>query len=161
MEQTYPYSDNNMIYDKDSHMYILTPYYCVNELGLPEDLGLKNYNEQKKSAAVQRFLKRVSSIVYRYIYSHTSCEPVVEYIIAKGIDIRPKFMEALSEQVLYVIKNGDLGLYSGVDYKKGTMLDVPIHKAISPYTRDILNECGLLYTGERHVPYGFKYREDY
>lgn len=157
----YPFSDEDMEYDKNSHMYILTPYYCVNTLLFPDDLGLKMYDMQKKSSAVKAYLKRVSRTLYNFIYQHTMQTPIVEWEIAKLPQIREPFKEALSEQLLYMRNNGDLQMYSGVDYKRGTMLDVPNYKAISPVAIQILNSCGLLYTGERCCPCHFRYREDY
>lgn len=161
METEYPYSDDDMEYDKNIHQYILTENYCVNELCFPMGLGLNNTNTTKSSSSAKRFLKRVSSVVYRYIYKHTTNEALVEFIIAKDPKIRDLFLEALSEQLLYMRKNGDLNLYSGVDFKKGTYIDLDYNKAISPITKDILDECGLLFCGERRFPIYFKYREDY
>lgn len=156
-----PFDDKNMIYDMDSHMYVLTPFFCTNELGFPEGLGLKGYNEQKGSSAAIRFLKRVSSVVYRFVYAHSQNVAITEFIMAKDLTIREKIKDALAEQLLYMRKNGDLGLYSGVDYRKGSVLKVPKYKKISEYAIDILNECELLYTGELHCPCNFIYRGDY
>jgi hypothetical protein len=54
-------------------------------------------------------------------------------------------MEAMEEQLIYVMTNGDLSAFNGVNLDTGTAIDPDrMRRAeIAPMARDILTRCGL------------------
>ena len=99
---TLPYSDEHMIYDYDTHRYILTEKYVNEELGI----NLKNI--LKNEIAMKRALKQASNQVYRFIHSHNTAESFQDYIIAKTESGRKIIKEAMTEQLMYLTMGGDV-----------------------------------------------------
>lgn len=98
---TYPYSDEHMIYDYDTHHYILTEAFAMQELGINLSSILKS------DTAVKRALKQASNHVYRFIHSHNTAEEFQDYIIAKTEMGRKIIKEAMAEQLTYLMMCGD------------------------------------------------------
>lgn len=97
----HPYSDEHMIYDFETHHYVLTEAYAMQELGINLESVLKS------DTAVKRALKQASNQVYRFIHSHNTAEGFQDYIIAKTESGRKIIKEAMAEQLTYLMMSGD------------------------------------------------------
>ena len=161
----YPYNDDAMAYDLDWHFYKLKEDYVTNELG--EDLiGTLNLaDDTKRASAVDRYLRRISRVIYNYIYSHcsTNTKDYVEYLLAKKPEWRKIIQEALEEQLYYTLRNGDLTTYNGIDIYNGTKMQLKREDTISPLASDVLANAGILYNGFYSIPIDFEKvkRSDY
>lgn len=122
--QKFPYDDEIMRYDYNTHRYVLTEQGVLTELGENLDTILNATADANPSTLAQRILKRVSDTVYRYIYRDTMNEEWLEYILATYPPLREIVKEMLQAQLLYMLMNGDIGLYSGVNIAKGQIMDI-------------------------------------
>lgn len=109
------YSDTYMIYDSERHRYTLTTAFVSERLNIDLASRLNTAGSIDQSQAAALLLERVSSAVYSYIYAMGIDNTVQEYILGTDEQMRRLIMDAMSEQVLYMLVNGDLGLASGVD----------------------------------------------
>lgn len=164
-EQIYPYDDTAMVYDIDWHFYKLESDYVINELG--EDL-LANLNladDTKRASAVDRYLKRISRVLYSFVYSHTSIDTkdYVEYLLAKKPEWRDVIQQALEEQLYFTLRNGDLTSYNGINIYNGSKMELKREDKISPLASDMLANAGILYNGYYTIPMDFEKvkRSDY
>lgn len=120
----YPCDDQIMEYDRNTHRYVLTKNGVLSELGENLDLILNATGDASPSTLAKRFLRRVSQVVYMYLY-HDSLNPEwLEYILATYPPLRSSVMEMLQAQTLYMLMNGDLGIMSGVNLAKGQVTDI-------------------------------------
>lgn len=122
--QKFPRDDEIMKYDYTMHRYVLTEQGVLTELGENLDVILNATGDADSSTLAQRILKRVSQTVYMYIYRDTANEEWLEYILATYPPLRNRVKEMLQAQLLYMLMNGDLGLYSGVNVAKGQIMDI-------------------------------------
>lgn len=123
-QQVYPQDDEIMTYDYNVHRYVLTERGVERELGENLDLILNTAGDANPSTLAERILKRVSQTVYRYIYRDTQGEAWLEYILAKHPPLRDRIKEMLQAQLMYMLENGDISLYSGVNFARGQIMDV-------------------------------------
>lgn len=138
MEQ-YPFSDDYMFYDYERHRYVLTKQSALDFLGI--DLAERiNAHGGDKDLQVQYILRQVSDIIYGFIYSCNSNNKLQEYICAKHPNAREKIKNAMLQQLQYMIFNGDLTKFGGVDSRRGTIADASTVRRASfdPMARDIL-----------------------
>lgn len=126
MDETmvFPFNDDIMIYDYKKHRYVLTSNGVLSELGINLDLVLNHTGDANPSTLAERVLRRVSQTVYMYLYRDTANEQWLEYILATYPPLREWVQEMLQAQVLYMLANGDIGLYSGVNVAKGQAMDI-------------------------------------
>lgn len=122
--QQYPHDDQVMTYDYEAHRYVLTEQGVLTELGENLELILNATGDANPSTLAARFLKRVSQTVYMYLYRDTANEARIEYLLAKHSPLRSRVKEMLQAQLLYMLNNGDIGLYSGVNVAKGQAMDL-------------------------------------
>lgn len=101
----YPFTDNNMVYDYTRHRYILTTEYLQNVLNI--DISRFKGGTINAQGAITMLLNNISMQVYSYVYSHNSAS-VLRYIMAKFPSARDIIMEAMGQQALYVLTNGDM-----------------------------------------------------
>ena len=113
---TLPYSDEHMIYDFETHHYILTEGCVLQELGINLKAISKNDN------AIKRVLKQASNQVYRFIHSHNTAEDFQDYIIAKTQNGRKLIKEAMLEQITYLLDVGDPSKILDME-KRGMYID--------------------------------------
>ena len=148
-----PYSDEAMRYDYDSHMYILTQQCVLAELNtnLQEVLnptGAANAGENANAT-----LRQISEVVYSQMYDASCDNDIQEWLAAKAQSARKIIKDALKQQVLYFLFNGEVSQCSGVDIKKGRKMQDLSNRILSPNARRILEknlkETGksLLYSG--------------
>lgn len=116
----FPYDDEYMTYDYRSHRYVLTPKAVLDELGENLDIILVNADPVTRNA----FLQKVSRAVYNYIKQGSSSWEYVEYIMAKDGRLRDTIKEMLVSQVEYMLTDGAVADYSGVNLAKGQFPDL-------------------------------------
>lgn len=105
------YNDDYMIYDERTHRYELTEKAVFDNLGENLDMILQ-------SGSKTAFLKRVSSVVYNYIYAASQSPEYIEYIMAKDDGLRDTIFEMLLRQAEYTLVNGAVDSFSGVNIAK-------------------------------------------
>lgn len=98
----YPYDDDYMTYDYDTHRYVLTLKDVSQNLGVDLESRISYAN------AIPTLLNRISLRVYSYIHSHNVNNNYQDYIIAKTQAGRRIIREAMEEQLLYFLAVGDL-----------------------------------------------------
>lgn len=156
MAQLMPLTDETMIYDYKKHRYILTPKCVLDELNenLFERLNTRGCANVENLA--QNVLEQISLQIYNFVYSHTSQRLFLQKVLAKSPTARELLKEAMKQQVLYFLINGQIDKYSGVDLRKGTAMakeDLRGERAIDPQAITILQEIlpetkvSMLYRG--------------
>lgn len=155
----YPYSDEDMVYDKLKHRYVLTEQGVLNNLGINASEYLDTTGDANPSTLAQRVNDRISAHLYRRIYAFNKpAKPYTEYLLAKMPECRELIKECLLNETYYNYRNGDF--YNSIDS------DVPWERAVSPDTRDRLSEplsngYNLLYGGRVVLRDKIAFREDY
>ena len=154
---TYPLTDEYMFYDFEEHRYILTPKYVLDKLGIDLKARLNksgNVNDENIAGAI---LDQISREIYNEIYSHSVYNKEQEIIIAKTQGGRKIIQDAMREQVLYFLTNGDLSQYSGVNVAKGTVMENFYNRTISPNAKQtltkIIPEVGISLVYQGKFPY--------
>lgn len=142
-----PYSDNYLTYDAAVHRYKLTEKGVLQRLNrnlgdrLADNGGASDHRNEPSIV-----LDRISRQIYGYIYSQTAAPMRREREVALNPSYRVPLMEAMEEQLIYVMTNGDLSAFNGVNLDTGMTVDPDrMRRAeIAPMARDILTRCGLL-----------------
>lgn len=98
----YPYTDDYMTYDYDTHRYILT------QKDVSENLGIDLTARIKAPNAINALLKQVSTQIYNFIHSHNVANEFQDFIIAKTYKGRAVIREAMEQQLIYFLAVGDL-----------------------------------------------------
>lgn len=117
-EISFPFNDDDAIYNGVSHQYQLTSKY-FEERGHNLEVEIDGNAPDK----VKHFLEYLRTKVYGYIYSHSKSDKrQLDYMIAKrGLrgyspyEYRQEFLEAMFLEGEYLLANGDLSTISGVD----------------------------------------------
>lgn len=144
-----PMSDGQMEYDASRHKYILTPEYVLDDLGIDLDAVLADGNAADRGRNPGIFLRRVSNQIYGAIYKTTP----FRYSIEKWLALEPKHRDtlrgAMAEQVLYILQNGDISAYTGVDAVSFAAIDRQrMEQArIAPGAMDLLITSGIIRLG--------------
>lgn len=167
--QTYPYSDSTMTYSLEDHRYVLTPAYVRTKTGIDLLRVLNPGFSAEPQQLVSAWLDQLSLEIYTWIYEFNRNNPIQEYMLAKHPILRDYIRTAMIQQVLYVLKDGDLNMYSGVNVKNGQIIDkkLLVQAAIAPNAQRELNrivpgwEIAITYQGQINTPIGFRPREDY
>lgn len=136
----YPFNDGDMVYNYRSHRYTLTPSVVKEVLNIDLDAVLNSRGSADKSAVTAAFLNNISNVIYSFIYSNGVQNQAQEFLAAKHPTARVLIREAMLEQVAYEIMNGDISKLSGVDVRKGGIMDRRALRAarIAPVAVDIL-----------------------
>ena len=86
LDNTYPKSDDAMVYDFTKHRYILTPQYVLNNLGIDLYEKMGGARTVNTTTAINVLLdNRISFKIYSAIYAHQD-KQLMEYILAKFIN---------------------------------------------------------------------------
>ena len=116
----FPYDDEYMTYDYLLHRYVLTDKAVLDILGENLNVILVNAEPVTKTA----FLKKVSNTVYEYILSASQSPDYIEYLMAKDGNLREMIRDMLISQVEYMLANGSVDSYSGINMAKGQYIDL-------------------------------------
>ena len=172
-DNDYPLSDGAMVYDYDRHFYVLTYEYVKQETGVDLQLLISSPFIVDKNVAVANMLKDISAQVYNFVYSYNArYNDYQEYLMAKSPKARDFIKEALLKQLSYVIRNGKLNEFAGINVSYNQMNAVnllddmrgerSIHpEAVRYLSRPIENDEKLLFSGNYYVPNGIDYRAGY
>lgn len=163
----YPYSDEHLVYDYEEHKYRLTPKFVLDKLNVDLKARLNAKGSYSVENLAQNILDQISDEIYSFIYQHNMNNELQEFILAKCPSARDMIRNAMKEQVLYFLANGDLNQYSGVNLRSGQTMENFYDKAISPIAKNILakqlKETGvsILYQGQyKPVFMCFDYEKD-
>lgn len=98
----YPYSDDFMKFDEPTQRYILT------EQDVRENLDINLQKRLLNSDAINTVLRQVSTQVYSYIHKFNANNRWQDYVISKTKKGREIIKEAMEQQLIYFLTNGDL-----------------------------------------------------
>lgn len=107
MENNYPFNDDDLRYDYEEHMYVLTESYVLRKLNINMAVELNTAAGANSALAVENELRHISSIVYGYLYTFNNAA-TIEFIIAKSPSAREIIKKALRAQLAYMKQVGDL-----------------------------------------------------
>ena len=155
----YPFNDADMTYSHQTHRYTLTPDAVRQHLNVDLDTVLNPAGSQDRAALVPTFLASVSREIYAYIYSCGIDNFAQEYTAAKHPAARRILLDAMLSQVEYEILNGSIYNLSGVDVRKGHVMDTRALRRvqIAPMAQDVLarnldaNTASLVYRGSTAI----------
>ena len=134
----YPYSDDYMTYDYNTHRYVLTLKNVVENLGIDLESRMTTPN------SIPSLLNRVSLRIYSFIHSHNTDNAYQDLIIAKTEDGRRIIKEAMEEQLIYLLTVGDLSRSTNETERKMSIDSTAIELLLQPI-REI--GCTILYCG--------------
>lgn len=149
-----PQNDYAMTYDKSRHRYILTTEDVLVNLNINLHAELRtNGLAADEANEADKLLDRVSRIVYQHIYIHASSPRKMERRLALDPGLRDIIREAMEEQLLYILANGDYTTLSGINTETGAAHTESIRAAtVSPLAGEILMNAGLLFVGIEWMP---------
>lgn len=151
-------NDNNMRYNMETHRYTLTPEHVANVLNinLDEVLNTSGFVGDRANEA-EKLLERVSRITYNHIYKYCAFKAKTERMLALDEQYRTTIMEVMGEQLEYMINNGDLTAYAGVnvDTMQGMDKRVLQRAAFSSLAHEMLVNKGIIrcayYLGQKDI----------
>lgn len=140
-----PITDIYMRYDYQAHRYILTDTYVSDILNRDLTAILSERGDASDIAKEhQLLLERVSKVVYNYCLRSTTTPNKRERDMALDPSLRRGIMEAMGEQLAYMLQNGDLSLFSNVNLDGGVIDRGLMRQAeLSPVALDILVRIGV------------------
>lgn len=100
----YPYTDDFMRYDLNSHRYVLTAKCVKTELGINLETEFKT--DIKNS--INAFLLLVSQQTYNIIHNYSANNDMQDYIIAKTESGRKMIKEAMEFRLLYMLTREEM-----------------------------------------------------
>ena len=140
-----PYDDNYMMYDRREHRYVLTENFVREKMNIELSSLMDTSFSVDVTNEARLFLDRVSRTVYGYIYRLCPHRYAKERELAFDEKMRDVLRDAMAEQITYIIFNGDLSLYSGLNASGGGTESSRIRSAeIAPIVRDILTNTGVV-----------------
>lgn len=148
-----PVSDELMFYDFEEHRYVLTPKDILDRFGINLAVRLNKRGANNIENVAKNFLDLISLDVYDFIFTYNINNKTQEWLIAKTKTGRNLIKKAMEQQVLYVMNNGDLNNYSGVDVRNGRVMEDFSARAIAPLAKQILAKLipeigrSVLYSG--------------
>ena len=140
-----PRDDKYMKYNYNFHRYELTDDAVLDLIG-------ENLNDLTDGNIIvkNKLLRDVSDDVYGYIYEDSRSSEYLEMILAKDDNLRPIVQTMLIAQFEYMLFNGRLTLYSGVNIAKQSALDthkirneVKVAETVVQETHRILPRYGI------------------
>ena len=141
-----PFTDEQMEYDRTEHRYRLTESYVLKRLNRNLSALLADHGGASDTSNETRvFLDRVSRQIYGYCYRCTPYPKARERMMALDESKRGAIRDAMAEQMIYILNNGDLSAYTGVNVETGATIDPYRMRAseIAPMARDILLVAGI------------------
>ena len=143
---SYPLTDSHMAYDRAMHRYRLTELYVLQVLNRNlRDVLADNGAASDVMKEPGILLDRVSRQVYAYCMRCTATPFIRERRMALEARLRPYIMEAMSEQLIYILNNGDMSAFTGINVDTGMTIDpARMRQAeLAPLAVDALVRCGL------------------
>lgn len=169
----YPKNQEDMLYDNELHMYIMTLDYVKKRTGVDLTLMVNSPYVVDKTTAAQNIMKEISEQLYLYAYSYNiNYKDYIEYLMAKSPKAREYIREAILKQLSYTIRNGKIDEYAGTnvsynDKNASTPLeelrgDRMVHPSAIKYLSMPLEDGEkILFSGPRIIPSGVTFRMGY
>jgi hypothetical protein len=120
-------------------MYVLTENGVLNHTGIHINTEIVTLGRDA-TTTVKRVLRKISEQIYRYIYGLSGNPSFVEYLLACYAPCRALIKDCLTDQTEYVIENGFLTDFSGINAAKATAVKIERGDAVSLLVRDRLSE---------------------
>lgn len=136
----YPYDDDYMTYDYNTHRYVLTLQDVKQNLGI----DLENRTGATFANSIPTLLNKVSLKVYAFIHTHNVANKYQDYIIAKTEDGRRIIREAMEEQLTYLLTVGDVSRSLDVN-ERALAIDETTKQILLEPIREI--GCSICYCG--------------
>lgn len=156
------YNDTYLRYDFYQHRYVLTSDFVAQKLNINLLARINATGAIDRAQAVVLLLERASQNIYTWIYECGGDNTAQEYILGTDEQARRMIADAMGEQVLYILANGDLGLTSGLD--GATMSGVGqaafAEARVAPNAKAILSRnltaygCPITMLGQFPIPHG-------
>lgn len=108
MSNTYPLSDEYMIYNEQAKRYVLTEKDVLDNLGINLSARMKSKNGSTNLNVINSLLNLASVHVYRFIHEHSINNSWQDCVIANTEKGRQIIKEAMEQQLVYVLTIGDL-----------------------------------------------------
>ena len=131
-------NDEMMIYDERKRRYILTEA-CALQYNIDLKKELNAGGAPAKNNLPAQILDRISRTVYNFIFLHGDRESKLETLEEYDDYYRPFILDAMVEQLLYFMVNGDLLLTAH------SAADTP--RPYSTEMENVLAQSGILYCG--------------
>lgn len=129
----YPFDDDYMKYDYNTHIYYLTPKAAIDLIGENLDTRLNTYGDSNPSTMAERFCKKSARKLWRYVKAHTYEYSYIEYIVAKDGNLRKFVQDLLLSQLEYNLLNGFPDEESGMFNNSVVAIsEIRNERAISP-----------------------------
>ena len=140
------YDNNEMFYDKRKHRYVLTEECVLEDMNIDLNVVLNTSDVADVANAPRKLLERVSMLVYGFIYKLVPYRYKTERMLALDDEYRDYILEAMQEQLLYILNNGDFSGLTGVNLDSGMVIDQRAMRTaeISPIAKDILITSGII-----------------
>jgi hypothetical protein len=146
-----PNIDTKMVYDYDSHRYVL------NHEGNGEHLNVaKAYGSIEN---IKANLRSISRTIYTYIYTHTHTanRDYIEYLLATDESLRKVLYEAMLSQLEADVESGldSVKNQAGINFENGSIIDrsAQMRYSISAQAEMILlngnGKTNIFYMGDR------------
>lgn len=129
-----PYSDIYMAYDTRKHRYVLTLAYANDMRNI--DLLAIGDGELNDNNAADQVLEKVSRQIYNHIYRHAMHRYRTEKELAFGEGTRQAIMDAMGDQLEWMVTNGDTYLNAERELV-----------GVCPAAHETLAAAGLLFAG--------------
>jgi hypothetical protein len=158
-----PIDDVNMVYDYNRHKYFITQQYMLDEYGVNLTLRLYDPELGESTNAPDIFLRKVSNYFYEMIYAHSMNRNLTEYLLAKTIEYREKIKFCLGELANYILDNGLIGEFAGVNFDKSSIMDIKEtrnERLFPVVVMWLLRSSGLLYLGQLNYSGSADYTKD-
>ena len=143
-------NDSMMTYKIEARRYVLTESAAlalnINLRTMLNTTGVPQVHE-----LADQVLDRISRTVYNFIFLHGDREQKLAELESRDAYYRPFLREAMEEQLLYFIANGDLSLTAHVNVANGMQLDRTGKRnaMYAPMMQDVLAQTDILYVGCR------------
>ena len=140
-------NDDSMIFDESKQRYVLT-VQCALDNNVDLEHELDTSGGPAKNNLALHILDRISRTVYNFIYSHGNME-IKRRMLAENDEYRPFIKDAMIEQLLYFMANGDLNALARIDMQNGREYTSAAKRdaAYAPEMQNILAQTDLLYCG--------------
>ena len=107
-KRIFPYDDEYMIFDELTGRYVLTEKYITDVLAVDLDTRITERTTINPQGMKKQLLRLASNHVYNFIHEHNVDNMRQDCFIAKVPSLRKIIMQAMGEQFIYILQNGDL-----------------------------------------------------
>lgn len=103
-----PYSDDYMLWDENTHHYILTEKALIERVGLNLRARMGDRSLITPEIAIKSFNTTVSDMIYQFIHEHNIDNSTQDMLIATVPELRRIIQKAMELQAVYVSVQGNL-----------------------------------------------------